>query len=41
MTVFSDVPGFTFGGLAFAGAKGLLINAEFSLRLLGHELGHN
>jgi hypothetical protein len=41
ISVFSDVPGFSFGGLAFVGAKGQLINAEFSLRLLGHELGHN
>lgn len=41
ITVFSDVPGFSFGGLAFVGAKGQLVNAEFSLRILGHELGHN
>ena len=41
ITVFSDVPGFSFGGLAFVGAKGQLINASFELRLLGHELGHN
>ena len=41
ITVFSDVPGFTFGGLAFVGAKGQLVNAEFSLRILSHELGHN
>lgn len=41
ITVFSDVPGYSFGGLAFVGAKGQLVNAEFSLRILGHELGHN
>jgi hypothetical protein len=41
ISVFSDVAGFGFGGLAFVGAKGQLVHAEFSLRILGHELGHN
>ncbi|MFA6546411.1 MAG: immunoglobulin domain-containing protein, partial [Limisphaerales bacterium] len=42
-TVFTDVGGanFGFGGLAYIGAKGMLVQGEFDLRILAHELGHN
>ncbi len=41
--VFSNMNGanWQFGGLAFLGAKGMWVNAEFDLRVLAHELGHN
>ncbi|MEQ2009602.1 MAG: immunoglobulin domain-containing protein [Limisphaerales bacterium] len=41
--VFSDMSGanWQFGGLAGIGAKRMWVNAEFSLRILAHELGHN
>jgi M6 family metalloprotease-like protein len=42
-TVFSEINGANFGfaGLAFVGAKGLLVNGSFDLRVMAHELGHN
>ncbi|MBI5800331.1 MAG: immunoglobulin domain-containing protein [Verrucomicrobia bacterium] len=41
--VFSDMNGanWQFGGLAGVGSKRMWVNAEFSLRILSHELGHN
>ncbi len=41
--VFSQLTGLNwqFGGLAFVGAKGMWVNAEFDLRVLAHETGHN
>jgi|GEM_PF-1407407 len=42
-TVFSQFSGANYGfaGLAFVGAKGLLVNGAFDLRVMAHELGHN
>lgn len=42
-TVFSQMSGANYGfaGLAFVGAKGMLVNGEFDLRVMAHELGHN
>ncbi|MFM8471627.1 MAG: immunoglobulin domain-containing protein [Limisphaerales bacterium] len=43
-TVFSNigVGAFSgFAGLAFVGAKGMVVQGEFDLRVLAHELGHN
>jgi M6 family metalloprotease-like protein len=41
--VFSDIsgPNWQFGGLAGVGSKRMWVNAEFSLRIMAHELGHN
>ena len=41
--VFSAMSGanWQFGGLAGVGAKRMWVNAEFSLRIMAHELGHN
>lgn len=43
ITAFTAIPGANFGfaGLAFVGAKGCVINDEFDLRVVSHELGHN
>lgn len=46
LTVFTTIPSatggpFDFAGLAFVGAKGCVINGEFDLRVVSHELGHN
>jgi len=43
-TVFSNigVGAFSgFAGLAFVGAKGMVVQGEFDLRVMAHELGHN
>ena len=34
-------PGFGFGGVAFVGARGSVLNGFFDLRVTAHELGHN
>ena len=42
-TVFTSITGANYGfaGLAFVGAKGMVVNGEFDLRVMAHELGHN
>lgn len=41
--VFSNMtgPNWQFGGLASVGAKAMWVNAEYDLRILAHETGHN
>lgn len=43
ISVFTAISGANYGfaGLAFVGAKGCVINNEFDLRVVSHELGHN
>ncbi len=38
---FSYTPGFDWSGQSLIGTKGSLINGDFTLRVLAHELGHN
>ncbi|MET0622928.1 MAG: Calx-beta domain-containing protein [Pyrinomonadaceae bacterium] len=41
LVAFKQIPALSFGGVAYAGAKGGLINGAFYSDVTNHELGHN
>jgi hypothetical protein len=41
IVAMSSNQGFSFGGLAYIGAKGTILNGSFGLSITAHELGHN
>jgi hypothetical protein len=41
IVAFKQIQQFSWAGLGMVGGKGTWINGDFTLRVLGHELGHN